>query len=99
MLRGLDKVLMWLGWIGAAILVVMLLLGRAVMGEDDNSPGPRAAGAAVWGWGGGANGAVVFKANCGPCHTLSAAGTTGAVGPNLDNVSLSVSEIEATVRN
>jgi cytochrome c6 len=31
-------------------------------------------------------GAAVFKANgCGSCHTLAAAGSTGTVGPNLDN--------------
>lgn len=29
-------------------------------------------------------GAVVFSQNCGSCHTLAAAGTTGTVGPNLD---------------
>jgi cytochrome c oxidase subunit II len=29
---------------------------------------------------------AVFTQNCGSCHTLSAAGTTGAVGPNLDNL-------------
>ena len=27
-----------------------------------------------------------FATNCGSCHTLSAAGTTGTVGPNLDDV-------------
>jgi mono/diheme cytochrome c family protein len=27
-----------------------------------------------------------FATNCGGCHTLSAAGTTGAIGPNLDDV-------------
>jgi mono/diheme cytochrome c family protein len=27
-----------------------------------------------------------FAANCGGCHTLSAAGTTGTIGPNLDDV-------------
>jgi mono/diheme cytochrome c family protein len=27
-----------------------------------------------------------FATNCGGCHTLSAAGTTGTVGPNLDDV-------------
>ena len=27
---------------------------------------------------------VFISANCGSCHTLSAAGATGAVGPNLD---------------
>lgn len=31
-----------------------------------------------------ANGRAKFIANCGACHTLAAAGTTGAVGPNLD---------------
>jgi mono/diheme cytochrome c family protein len=40
----------------------------------------------------------VFQANCGSCHTLSAAGTSGQVGPNLNNVSLSASEIESIVR-
>jgi mono/diheme cytochrome c family protein len=34
-------------------------------------------------------GAAVFAdAGCGGCHTLSAAGSTGTVGPNLDQVSL-----------
>lgn len=27
-----------------------------------------------------------FAANCGSCHVLSAAGTTGTIGPNLDEV-------------
>ncbi len=31
-----------------------------------------------------AAGKVVFTTNCGSCHTLSDAGTTGSVGPNLD---------------
>ena len=31
-----------------------------------------------------AAGKVVFTTNCGGCHTLSDAGTTGTVGPNLD---------------
>ena len=33
-----------------------------------------------------AAGKVVFTTNCGGCHTLSDAGTTGTVGPNLDDV-------------
>jgi mono/diheme cytochrome c family protein len=40
----------------------------------------------------------VFQGNCGRCHTLSAAGTNGQVGPNLDSVSLSASDIESIVR-
>ncbi len=31
-----------------------------------------------------AAGKAVFEAKCGVCHTLSDAGTTGTVGPNLD---------------
>jgi mono/diheme cytochrome c family protein len=28
----------------------------------------------------------MFATNCGPCHTLAAAGTDGVVGPNLDEL-------------
>lgn len=31
------------------------------------------------------NGETLFKANCAACHTLAAAGTSGTIGPNLDN--------------
>jgi cbb3-type cytochrome c oxidase subunit III len=31
------------------------------------------------------NGQKLFSASCGSCHTLQAAGTTGTIGPNLDN--------------
>jgi mono/diheme cytochrome c family protein len=31
------------------------------------------------------NGQTLFTSNCGGCHTLSAAGTSGTIGPNLDN--------------
>ena len=30
------------------------------------------------------NGRKVFQESCGTCHTLAAAGTSGAIGPNLD---------------
>ena len=36
--------------------------------------------------GGSAAGKTVFKSTCGACHTLAAAATHGAVGPNLDQV-------------
>jgi mono/diheme cytochrome c family protein len=35
-----------------------------------------------------------FAANCGPCHTLAAAGTDGVVGPNLDDKYASIPDIE-----
>jgi mono/diheme cytochrome c family protein len=31
------------------------------------------------------SGQQLFTASCGSCHTLSAAGTNGTIGPNLDN--------------
>ncbi|MGH3010014.1 MAG: c-type cytochrome [Gaiellaceae bacterium] len=31
------------------------------------------------------NGQKLFSATCGSCHTLQAAGTSGTIGPNLDN--------------
>jgi cbb3-type cytochrome c oxidase subunit III len=34
----------------------------------------------------GTNGEAIFKSKCGGCHTLAAAGTTGTVGPNLDQL-------------
>lgn len=43
------------------------------------------------------NGQTVFTDSCGGCHTLSAAGTSGASGPNLDGVGLDAPAIEAIV--
>lgn len=34
----------------------------------------------------GTNGEAIFKSNCSSCHTLAAAGSTGTVGPNLDQL-------------
>jgi mono/diheme cytochrome c family protein len=45
-----------------------------------------------------AAGRVVFIDNCGTCHTLSDAGTSGTVGPNLGEISLSEEQIEEQVR-
>jgi mono/diheme cytochrome c family protein len=34
----------------------------------------------------GTNGEAIFKAKCASCHTLAAAGATGTIGPNLDQL-------------
>lgn len=52
--------------------------------------------------GGSAEGEQLFvDTGCGSCHTLSAAGTDGQVGPNLDEVApdLSVAEIRNSIVN
>lgn len=45
-----------------------------------------------------AAGKEVFLSRCGSCHTLADAGTSGAVGPNLDAVSPSVDTVRTQVR-
>ena len=37
------------------------------------------------------------KAQCGICHTLQAAGSTGTIGPNLDQIKPQIPQIIATV--
>jgi cytochrome c551 len=106
MLRGADRTLELLGWGLAVLFVVMMFAGPQVVAEDKPAEqGSEAAGAAPYasqsGGGGGseaAGGETVFTDNCGSCHTLSAAGTTGTSGPNLDGVSLDAGAIEGIVR-
>ena len=51
------------------------------------------------GEGDAAAGEAVFTANCGSCHTLEEAGTTGTVGPNLDESTLDVDAVVTQVEN
>src|SRR3954462_13179237 len=74
----------------------MLLIGPRVIAEDKSTS---QAGAAPYASGSGPAGKAVFTGNCGSCHTLKAAGTSGQVGPRLDGISLSPSQIEGIVRS
>jgi cbb3-type cytochrome c oxidase subunit III len=47
----------------------------------------------------GTNGAAIFKAKCGSCHTLAAAGTTGTVGPNLDQLKPPLARVKTQVEH
>lgn len=44
-------------------------------------------------------GRQLFIDNCGTCHALSDAGTTGTIGPSLDGASLAAEGVEAQVRS
>jgi len=44
-------------------------------------------------------GKTVFTTNCGSCHTLKAAGTSGEVGPNLDELEPDLATVENQVVN
>ena len=60
--------------------------------EDNGDGGGGATGDA-------AAGKAVFTANCGSCHTLKDAGTTGSVGPDLDQLKPSFDVVEHQVEN
>jgi cbb3-type cytochrome c oxidase subunit III len=47
----------------------------------------------------GTNGEAIFKANCASCHTLAAAGATGTVGPNLDQLKPAMAVVVHQVTN
>jgi mono/diheme cytochrome c family protein len=44
-------------------------------------------------------GKAIFTANCASCHTLKAAGATGTVGPNLDELGADEATVEHQVIN
>ena len=103
MLARLDRILAPLTWGLAAILVLMLFIGPKIVADDKTKPaGAEAAGAAPYSSGAGQPAAVdgrkLFSDRCGGCHTLSAAGTSGAVGPKLDGAALNAATVARTVR-
>jgi mono/diheme cytochrome c family protein len=99
-LRKLDTFVAPLTWIVAAAFALMLVIGPQVVAEDKAEPTAAAAGSSPYAQPeGGSDGATLFTDTCGSCHTLSAAGTSGQVGPNLDDTSLDAAAIAATVRD
>lgn len=90
----------------AALLLVAASLALAAAGcgggDDSGSAEPPATSTAPDGGGTGdaASGEQVFaSAGCGGCHTFAAAGSTGSIGPNLDEVSLSFDAVVEQVTN
>ena len=93
----------------AITLVVIVLATVEIVGEAHEAEGSEGGGESVpaetdGGEGGSAEGdaaagEAVFTANCGSCHTLEEAGTTGTVGPNLDESTLDVDAVVTQVEN
>jgi mono/diheme cytochrome c family protein len=87
----------------ALVLVAgALVLAAAGCGSDDSggTGETTATTAAGGGSGDAAAGKEVFAtAGCGGCHTLSAAGSTGSVGPNLDELAPSFDAVVTQVTN
>ena len=90
-----------------AVLLLALVLGLGAVacgGDGDDEAGTDTTTTTETTTTDGDDGAVaagrdVFIANCGVCHTLSDAGTSGSVGPVLDGSGLSQDAIEQQVRN
>jgi mono/diheme cytochrome c family protein len=91
-LHGIDKALELAAWVIALVLVIMLFVGPQVVAEDESATSDAGAADA-------ADGHLVFTGTCGSCHTLSAAGTSGTLGPKLDGISLDAAKIEGIVRD
>jgi cytochrome c551 len=93
----------------AISLVVIVLATVEIVGEGHEAEGSEGGGESVpaetdggeggSGEGDAAAGEAVFTANCGSCHTLEEAGTTGTVGPNLDESTLDVDAVATQVEN
>jgi mono/diheme cytochrome c family protein len=93
MLRLLDRGLMVVSVAAALLLVIALFAGPDVIGAKKkvqyvNPSGPAPSGAQVF-----------ASSGCGGCHTLKAAGASGSIGPNLDQLRPSAATVAAIVRS
>jgi len=85
----------------AATLLLALVLGAGVTacgGDDETGNGTDTTTATDTNGEEATAGRDVFLAQCGSCHTLADAGTSGTVGPNLDDASLDEAAVEQQVR-
>jgi uncharacterized membrane protein len=81
-------------WMPVVGVVAVIALAWAIQPEDEPATGGATDTAAV------DRGRIVFQeAGCGDCHTLSDAGSTAAVGPNLDGASPSAQRVVERVTN
>ena len=91
--------------LGTTLLVLATLGLAACGGSSDDSgsdtapPEPAPKPSQAGGQDSNAEGESIFVANCSSCHTLSAAGAAGAVGPNLDELMPSEAQVKTIVTN
>jgi mono/diheme cytochrome c family protein len=96
MLRLLDRGLTAVCVAAALLLLILLFAGPSLIGAKKTSAAPPAAKS-----GAPADpGAAVFaSAGCGNCHALKAAGASGSIGPNLDQLHPDAATVTAIVRS
>jgi mono/diheme cytochrome c family protein len=91
-------------WAAVALVAATLGVGAVGCGGDDDggsadTTATETTTEETTGTTSTAAGKEIFVANCGSCHTLSDAGTTGNIGPNLDELDVSTSDVENQVTN
>ncbi len=100
MLRVFDRGLAAVSWIAAALVVVLLFAGPSLIGAKKSNAVGKTSGSAVSGGSAVAAGSAVFaSAGCSGCHTLKAAGATGTIGPDLDQLRPSAAVVAGIVRS
>ena len=100
MLRAFDRGLAAVSWIAAALVVVLLFAGPSLIGAKKSNVVGKTSGSAVSGGSAVAAGSAVFaSAGCSGCHTLKAAGATGTIGPDLDDLRPSAAVVAGIVRS
>ena len=76
--------------LSSSLVTALALVAAGCGGDDDGGtaePAPATTATTAGEAGDAANGKEVFAtAGCGGCHTFSAAGSSGSVGPNLDDL-------------
>ena len=87
-----------------ALVGALALVGAGCGGDDDGGGSAETSPATTQTTGGGAgdaaNGEEVFaSAGCGGCHTFAAAGSSGSVGPDLDDAAPSFDAVVTQVTN
>lgn len=99
----------WVLGFGVGVVVLTLLATAYLIGYNKGK-GEGGAGAAVvqseTGKGAGkakpapsGPGKALFTQNCASCHTLADAGTSGTVGPNLDELQPEEAQVLAAIEN
>jgi cytochrome c6 len=103
-----TNVWVWLGGLAAGVIVIAYLAVAYSLGYDQgkrqgekvSSTAQRAPSKPTTSTAAAAGpGKQLFAATCGTCHTLRAAGTSGQVGPDLDQLKPDEARVLAAIRN
>lgn len=88
------------GWWDHGLSVVVTATSEALPEQPEAAPEPKSEAPVALSEA-GTRGKAVFtsgtKPSCGVCHTLTDAGTTGAVGPNLDVLAPELAQVQSAV--